>query len=129
VRFAIVLNLLYFVGLGHAQTRSAGRRFEATADSTDGITAKGTVAHEGVVAADPAVLPLGSVIRVSGAGQYSGTYVVTDTGSKVAGRHIDIYLPSVSEAKQFGKKVVTVRVVSKGDNQKDHKEVTPAASH
>jgi rare lipoprotein A len=57
-------------------------RFEATADSVEGITAKGTLTHDGIVAADPAVLPLGSVIRVSGAGPYSGTYVVTDTGFK-----------------------------------------------
>lgn len=103
-------------------------RFEATASSVSGVTTKGTLTHEGIVAADPAVLPLGSVIRVSGAGPYSGTYVVTDTGSKVAGRKIDLFLPSAAAAKEFGKKVVTVRILSHGDNQKDHVEVTPAAS-
>ena len=104
------------------------RRFEATADSATGITAKGTLPHEGIVAADPAVLPLGSVIRVTGAGAYSGTYAVTDTGSKIAGRRIDIYVPSIAEAKQFGKKMVIVRVLSRGDNRKNHQEVTPAGS-
>jgi len=67
-------------------------RFQATAHSVEGITAQGTVAHEGVVAADPTVLPLGSRIRVSGAGSYSGVYAVTDTGAKVTARQIDIYL-------------------------------------
>ncbi len=100
-------------------------RFEATADSATGVTAKGTLPHEGIVAADPAVLPLGSVIRITGAGAYTGTYAVTDTGSKIAGRKIDIYLPSAAEAKQFGKKTVIVRVLSRGDNRKDHQEVTP----
>ena len=99
--------------------------FLATADSVSGITTKGTVTHRGVVAADPSILPLGSVIHVTGAGPYSGIYLVTDTGAKIVGRHIDIYMPSRLEAKQFGRKRVVVRVVSKGDNKKDHREVTP----
>ena len=105
-------------------------RFEATASSVPGETAKGTATHDGMVAADTAVLPLGSVISVSGAGPYSGRYVVTDTGSKVIGRHIDVYMPSTAEAKEFGKKTVVVRVLVRGNNEKnDHKEVTPAATH
>jgi 3D (Asp-Asp-Asp) domain-containing protein len=126
MQLAIVIGIFVSVRVISAQTRSGAMRFEATADSVEGITAKGTLTHDGIVAADPAVLPLGSVIQVSGAGPYSGTYVVTDTGSKVAGRKIDIFLPGVGEARQFGKKMVTVRIASRGDNQKDHREVTPA---
>jgi len=100
-------------------------RFEATANSIEGITNKGTVAHEGTVAADPTVLPMGSRIRVAGAGSYSGIYVVTDTGAKVKGRHLDIYLSNNAEAKRFGRKKVTVRVLSYGDNKKNGREVTP----
>ena len=99
--------------------------FVTTAYSVSGITAKGTVTHEGIVAADPTVLPLGSVIRVSGAGAYSGVYAVTDTGSKVEGRKIDIYMPNTAEAKEFGKKHVTVCVLRTGDNQRNGQEVTP----
>jgi 3D (Asp-Asp-Asp) domain-containing protein len=77
-----------------------------------------------VVAADPTVLPLGTRIRVSGAGPYDGIYVVTDTGSKVTGRTIDLYLRSHAEAKRFGRKNVTVRILSRGDNKKDGVEVT-----
>jgi rare lipoprotein A len=102
-------------------------RCEATAFSQSGITMKGTIAHDGIVAADPAVIPLGSVIRVAGAGPWSGRYVVTDTGSKVRGRHIDVYLPNAAAAKQFGRKTVTVQVLVRGNNVKnDRKEVTPA---
>lgn len=131
MKSALIFALLSSYGICQTSTArvSAPMRFEATADSATGITAKGTVPHQGIVAADPAVLPLGSVIRVTGAGAYSGTYAVTDTGSKIAGRHIDIYLPSVEEAKQFGKKVVIVRVLSRGNNEKNHQEVTPAGSH
>ncbi len=99
-------------------------RFIATANSVGGTTAKGTQTHEGVVAADPAVLPLGSRIRISDAGAYSGIYSVTDTGPGVRGRKIDIFLNSRREAMRFGKKRVTVRVLSRGDNERDHREVT-----
>ena len=109
--------------------RRAAMRFEATAFSQTGLTRKGTITHDGVVAADPAVLPLGSVIRISEAGTYSGRYVVTDTGSKIRGRHIDVYIPNQAEARQFGKKVVTVELLVRGNNEKnDHIEVTPASA-
>ena len=101
-------------------------KFVATAESVSGVTAKGTLTHEGIVAADPDVLPLGSLIRVTGAGPYSGIYTVTDTGPKLQGRHIDIYMDDVHEAKQFGRQTVYVRVILRGNNQKDHKEITPA---
>ena len=77
------------------------------------------------MAADPAVLPLGSVIQVTGAGEYSGVYAVTDTGSKIEGRKIDIYIPSTAQALEFGKKAVTVRVLQTGDNRRNGEEVTP----
>jgi 3D (Asp-Asp-Asp) domain-containing protein len=108
------------------KTKRRPMRFVATANSVEGITAKGTIARDGIVAADPKVLPLGSRIRVTGAGPYSGTYTVTDTGPKVTGRHIDLYLPSNAEAKRFGKKRVTVRVLRYGDNQRNGREATPA---
>jgi 3D (Asp-Asp-Asp) domain-containing protein len=101
-------------------------KFVATAESVSGVTAKGTLTHEGIVAADPDVLPLGSLIRVTGAGAYSGIYSVTDTGPKVQGRHIDIYMDDVHEAKVFGRQTVYVRIILRGNNEKDHKEITPA---
>ncbi len=118
------MNLVMMLGLMIVSTRPM--RFVATADSVPGVTAKGTLTHEGIVAADPAIVPLGSVIRVSRAGPYSGTYVVTDTGSKIVGRHIDIYLRSRLEAKRFGRKQVVIRIVTKGHNRRNGREVTPA---
>jgi hypothetical protein len=55
-------------------------------------------------------------------------YVVTDTGPKVKGRHIDIYLPSATAARRFGRRIVTVRVLTYGDNRKNGREVTPKTS-
>jgi len=95
-------------------------RMEATAFTPGtGATAAGTVPHEGIVAADPAVLPLGSRIRVTGANSYNGVYTVTDTGSKVLGRHIDLCLGSAAEAKQFGKKIVRVQLLRRGGGKQD----------
>jgi len=88
--------------------------FEATAFSTYGVTRAGTAPRTGIVAADMGVLPLGSRIRVTEAGSYSGIYIVADTGAKVQGRHIDIYIPDTAAAKQFGKKTVRVGVLRWG---------------
>jgi 3D (Asp-Asp-Asp) domain-containing protein len=85
-------------------------------------TASGTVPHRGTVAADPSVLPLGSRIRVSGAGIHSGVYTVTDTGRKINGRQIDLCLPTVAQARSFGKKVVLVRLLETGEGAEDARE-------
>jgi 3D (Asp-Asp-Asp) domain-containing protein len=90
------------------------RRFEATAYSKKGKTATGTRTRRGVVAADPRVLPPGSVVHVKGAGPYSGKYKVSDTGGSVKGHKIDIYVPNQKSARKFGRKKVRVKVVKRG---------------
>ena len=90
-------------------------RFEATAYSIEGRTATGRTTREGIVAADPRVLPLGSRIRVHDAGQYSGEYLVADTGRAVKGRTLDIYLADDGEAKRFGRRPVRVELLSRED--------------
>jgi len=87
--------------------------FEATAYCDFGLTYSGVLVHRGIVAADPRVLPIGSVIEVS-AGDYSGIYTVMDTGGVVKGEIIDIYMPDYEEAIQFGRQSVGVRVIRRG---------------
>ena len=87
--------------------------FQATAYTVEGTTASGAQTRPGIVAADPNVLPIGSRIRVSGAGKYDGEYTVKDTGAEIKGREIDIYLPNDAEAKRFGRKSVTVELIEK----------------
>lgn len=99
--------------------RSNSTTFKATAYALEGKTAMGTIARKGVVAADPDVLPLGSRIRVTGAGTYSGEYMVEDTGPKVRGHEIDIKVSSAAEAKRFGERNVQVEVLSLGDGKKN----------
>jgi 3D (Asp-Asp-Asp) domain-containing protein len=83
----------------------------ATAYCRGTITATGARVRRGFVAADPAVLPLGSVIRVQQSGPYDGVYTVMDTGSKVKGRHVDLFVESCAAAKQFGRRMVQVSIV------------------
>ena len=92
-------------------------RVEATAFDLSGFTRAGTRPHGGVVSADPTFLPLGTRIRVTGAGEFSGIYLVSDTGAKVVGRHIDIYVPSRILAKRFGRKLVFVSVLKWGQGK------------
>jgi 3D (Asp-Asp-Asp) domain-containing protein len=92
------------------------RYFIATAYSIEGTGASGKWSHPGTVAADTGVLPLNSRIRILGAGDYSGDYTVEDTGAKVDGHHIDVYMPSRAEAKKFGRQRVKVLILKYGDD-------------
>jgi 3D (Asp-Asp-Asp) domain-containing protein len=102
-------------------------RYAATAYSVTGITAAGTWTHRHVIAADPDLLPIGSRIKVLGAGKYSGEYVVADTGTKIVGRKLDIYLPSTPECKKFGVKPVRVKVIELGDGTHQNAKAADAA--
>lgn len=86
--------------------------FVATAYCQDGKTASGVHTDGGVVAADPGVLPIGTRIRVSALkGGRDGIYRVMDTGPRVRGRRIDVFMKSCAEAKRFGRQHVHVVVV------------------
>lgn len=85
--------------------------FVATAYCTNGITASGVPVSRGIVAADPALLPLGTVIRVTGAAPYDGTYRVLDTGALIRRRRIDVYIPDCAAAREFGRRSVHVLVI------------------
>jgi len=81
--------------------------FVATAYCLRGRTAMGHSVRKGIIAADPRVLRLGSQVNL-GAGAYSGNYLVSDTGGRVKGRKIDIWVPSCAEARRFGRRSVSI---------------------
>ena len=91
--------------------------YVATAYSLRGKTASGRLVSKGLIAADPRVLPLGSRVRLE-AGNYSGEYLVADTGGMVRGRRIDIWTPTSREAMRFGRRVVKLTVLSWGGKRK-----------
>ena len=92
---------------------SEHHEFQATAYCLKGRTASGVNTRPGVIAADPRVLPLGTIVHIQ-AGRYTGTYTVLDTGGLIKGRLIDIYLADYGEAKKFGRRQIKVRVLSRG---------------
>ncbi len=89
------------------------RSYEATAYSLRGITRSGTYVRRGIIAADPRVLPLGSVVHLK-AGNYSGVYTVKDTGSAIKGKRIDLWVGSSREAFSFGRQSVKLTVLKYG---------------
>ena len=89
----------------------------ATAYSLRGRTASGAPVSKGIIAADPRVLPLGSRVKIE-AGNYSGEYLVADTGGMVRGKRIDIWTPSSREAMRFGRRTVKLTVLKLGGKKK-----------
>jgi 3D (Asp-Asp-Asp) domain-containing protein len=92
-------------------------RFEASAYCTGDVTASGLTPRTGIAAADPDVLPTGSIIQIARLGaQYDGIYTIMDTGPVVRGRLLDIYTRNCDEATRFGRRTVHVFVLRLGWN-------------
>ncbi len=92
--------------------------FHATAYCLKGRTASGQYTRRGVIAADPRVLPIGTVVEIK-AGRYTGTYTVLDTGGRIKGRKVDVYVPTYKEAKQFGRQRIKIKVLGRSKAKAD----------
>jgi 3D (Asp-Asp-Asp) domain-containing protein len=91
--------------------------FSATAYCKGKTTASGAEVRTGIAAADDAILPVGSVVNVSTANvRYNGVYTIMDTGPRVQGRILDLYMWSCNEALAFGRKPIQVTVLRLGWN-------------
>jgi 3D (Asp-Asp-Asp) domain-containing protein len=73
-------------------------RFLVTCYVLRGPTKSGVPASAKVVAVDPKVIRLGSQVYVEG----FGSRLAADTGRLIKGRHIDVWMSSLTECKQFG---------------------------
>ncbi len=60
------------------------------------------------IAVDPSVIPLGSIVWVSG----YGVTVAGDTGGAIKGNIIDVHFSTVGQAQSWGRKTVTVKILS-----------------
>lgn len=93
----------------------AEHEMTSTAYCLKGRTRTGVRTRDGVAAADPDFLPLGSVVRLSFPdGRPLGVFVVMDTGGAVRGKKIDIYMESCQEATRWGSKRVVAEVLDLG---------------
>ena len=103
--------------VGPAPAAGAHLSFSATAYCKGTTTASGVNVRSGIAAADPALLPVGSVIQVDAPGtRNDGVYTIMDTGPLVNGRHLDLYMWSCTEALTFGRAAVAVDVLRLGWN-------------
>ena len=89
--------------------------FDATAYCKGQTTAAGVNVRRGIAAADPQLLPVGSVVTLAtGDPEYNGVYTIMDTGPLVQGRHLDLYIWSCDEALKFGRRRIEVTVLRLG---------------
>ena len=79
----------------------------ATGYCLRGTTATGIPTGWGVVAVDPAVIPLGTRMSIPG----SAEGVAADTGPAVRGATIDLWFPTCAQALAWGRKVVSIRLL------------------
>ena len=100
--------------------------FHATAYCLKGRTASGQYTRRGVIAADPRVLPIGTVVQIH-AGRYTGTYTVLDTGGRIKGRKIDVYVPTYAEARRFGRQRIQIKVLGRNGKGGPARKSTLAA--
>lgn len=104
---------------GNPTAPAAGARlqFSATAYCKGTTTASGVGVRTGIAAADPVILPVGSVVNVTtDTSKFNGVYTIMDTGPKIQGRLLDIYMWSCHEALAFGRKDIQVTVLRLGWN-------------
>ncbi len=78
-----------------------------TDGSAEGITAMGIPATYGIVAVDPAIIPLGSRVYIPGYGEA----LAADTGGAIYGYRIDLCMEDYYQAMDFGRRTVTVFVL------------------
>jgi 3D (Asp-Asp-Asp) domain-containing protein len=76
--------------------------------SLTGRTATGAPTGWGVVAVDPAVIPLGTRLTIPG----YGDAVAADTGAGVSGATIDLWFPTREEALAWGARTITITLHS-----------------
>jgi 3D (Asp-Asp-Asp) domain-containing protein len=91
--------------------------FTATAYGKGQVTNPGGAPRRGVIAADPALLPLGSVVQIDSREDHiDGIYTVLDTGPDIQGHRIDLYMWSCNDALRFGRQTVSLTVLRLGWN-------------
>jgi len=76
----------------------------ATGYSIAGHTATGVAVAYGIVAVDPAVIPLGTRMTIPGYGEG----VAADTGGAIVGPRIDLWFPTKAAALAWGTRTVTI---------------------
>lgn len=60
-----------------------------------------------VIAVDPRVIPLGTMVEIPG----YGVFRAADTGGAIVGNKIDVHFTTVAETYNFGRRTITIRIL------------------
>jgi 3D (Asp-Asp-Asp) domain-containing protein len=86
--------------------------YTAYCEGCSGITYTGQNLRENpnlkVIAVDPNVIPLGSVVYVEG----YGNAIAGDIGGAIKGNRIDVFIPNYADAISFGRKTLNVTILN-----------------
>jgi 3D (Asp-Asp-Asp) domain-containing protein len=91
------------------QASVSGYAEGADGGAVDSVTATGTFAHWGTVAADWRLYPPGTRLRIEGFPD--DVFTVEDTGGAVRGNVFDIWFPDLPRAAAFGTKSLRVTIL------------------
>lgn len=102
-------------GGGVASATYTVTAYTANEESTDkseghpayGITASGKPAQTGVTVACPPDIPFGTRLDIEGVGER----VCFDRGSLITSGHLDVYMPELADAREFGRQTLRVRII------------------
>jgi len=83
-----------------------------------GVDVRNTIYSEGyrVIATDPDVIALGSIVRITLADGSSFEAIAEDTGGLIDGNRIDLLVATESEAWEFGRQAVEIEMIRYGAN-------------
>lgn len=86
--------------------------YTAYCEGCSGITSTGidlrSNPNQKVIAVDPTIIPLGSKVYVEGYGEA----IAGDTGGAIKGNRIDVFIPEKSQALNWGRKSVKIKVLN-----------------
>ena len=99
-------ELVGTLGIATSALSMIATAYTADCRGCSGTTASGRAAGHGIVAVDPAVIPLGTHLFIPGYGRA----VAGDTGGAIRGRRIDLGFDSHRQATQFGRRPLIVYV-------------------
>lgn len=87
-----------------------------TGVTATGIDVSNTIYHEGrrIIAADPSVIPLSSIVKVTLSDGQTFEAIVADTGGAIKGRKIDVLVASRDEAKRYGRQTAKIEIIKRG---------------
>lgn len=85
--------------------------YTAYCEGCSGTTANGTDLRANpnlkVIAVDPRVIPLGTKVWVEGYGEA----IAADTGGAIKGNKIDVFIPDLNNAYEWGRRSVTIKIL------------------